>query len=139
MYIRASQVVLVVKNTPSNAGDVRDEGSVPGSGRSPGEGHDNPLQHSCLKKSHGQGSLESYSSRGHKALDTTEAPEKQQQHESQQTGKVRPLPAFIQSLPEIQPRVHLHAVCGCVYITLAELSSYERDLRTYKPKRVLAS
>ena len=46
---RASQVALVVKNPPANAGDIRDVGSIPGSGRSPGEGHDNPLQYSCLE------------------------------------------------------------------------------------------
>ena len=40
----ASQVVLVVKYSPVNAGHVRDLGSVPGSGRSPGGGHGNPLQ-----------------------------------------------------------------------------------------------
>ena len=45
----ASQVVLVVKNPPANAGDVRDMGSIPGSGRSPGGGHGNPLQYSCLE------------------------------------------------------------------------------------------
>ena len=45
----ASQVVLVVKNPPANAGDVRDVGSIPGWGRSPGEGHGNPLQYSCLE------------------------------------------------------------------------------------------
>ena len=39
----ASQGVLVVKNPPANAGDVRELGSVPGSGRSPGERHDNLL------------------------------------------------------------------------------------------------
>ena len=39
----------VVKNPPANAGDMRDVGSIPGSGRSSGEGHDNPLQYSCLK------------------------------------------------------------------------------------------
>ena len=44
-----SQVVLVVKNLPANAGDLRDMGSIPGSGRSPGEGHGNPLQYSCLE------------------------------------------------------------------------------------------
>ena len=43
---RASQVVLVVKNPPTNAGDIRDVGSIPRSGRSVGEGHDNPLQYS---------------------------------------------------------------------------------------------
>ena len=45
----ASQVALVVKNPPANAGDVRDGGSVPGLGRLPGGRHDNPLQYSCLK------------------------------------------------------------------------------------------
>ena len=45
----ASYVVLVVKNPLANAGDVRDMGSIPGSGRSPGGGHDNRLQYSCLE------------------------------------------------------------------------------------------
>ena len=45
----ASQVVLVVKNPTANAGDTRDSGSIPGSGRSPGGGHDNSLQYSCLE------------------------------------------------------------------------------------------
>ena len=44
-------MVLVVKNLPpnlpTNAGDIRDMGSIPGSGRSPGRGHGNPLQYSC--------------------------------------------------------------------------------------------
>ena len=44
----ASQVALVVRNPPANAGDVRDAGSIPGSGRSPGGGNDSPLQYSCL-------------------------------------------------------------------------------------------
>ena len=38
----------MVKNLPANAGDVRDLGSIPQSGRSPGEGNGNPLQYSCL-------------------------------------------------------------------------------------------
>ena len=38
----ASQVALVVKNLPTNAGDIRDRGSIPGSGRSPGGGYGNP-------------------------------------------------------------------------------------------------
>ena len=40
---------LVVKNTPANAGDMRDAGSIPGSGRSLGGGYGSPLQYSCLK------------------------------------------------------------------------------------------
>ena len=39
----------MVKNLPMNAGDTRDVGLIPGSGRSPGEGNDNPLQDSCLE------------------------------------------------------------------------------------------
>ena len=39
---------LVVKNPPANAGDIRDTGSIPVSGRSPGGGNGNPLQCSCL-------------------------------------------------------------------------------------------
>ena len=39
----------MVKNQAANAGDVRDMGSIPGSGRSPEGGHGNPLQHSCLE------------------------------------------------------------------------------------------
>ena len=42
-------MALVVKNLPANAGDMRDAGSIPGWGRSPGGGHDNPLQYSCLE------------------------------------------------------------------------------------------
>ena len=45
----ASQVVLVVKKPPVDAGDVRDVGSIPGLGRSSGGGHRNPLQYSCLE------------------------------------------------------------------------------------------
>ena len=39
----------MVKNPPANEGDIRDMGSIPGSGRSPGEGNGNPLQYSCLE------------------------------------------------------------------------------------------
>ena len=46
---RASQVVLVVKNLPANAGDLRDVGSIPGLGRSPEEGNGKLLQYSCLE------------------------------------------------------------------------------------------
>ena len=45
----ACQVALVVKNPPTNAGDTGDVGSIPGSGESPGGGHGNPLQYSCLE------------------------------------------------------------------------------------------
>ena len=48
-YTETSHVALVVKNLPANAGDIRDVGSIPGSGRSPGEGNGYPLQYSCLE------------------------------------------------------------------------------------------
>ena len=38
----------MVENLPANAGDIRDMGSIPGLGRSPGEGNGNPLQYYCL-------------------------------------------------------------------------------------------
>ena len=46
--VGVSQVALVIKNLPANAGDIRDMGLIPGSGRSPGGGFDNPLHYSCL-------------------------------------------------------------------------------------------
>ena len=42
-------MALVVKNPPANAGDERDMGSIPGSGRFPGRGHGNPLQYSAWR------------------------------------------------------------------------------------------
>ena len=48
-FIWASQVVLVVKNLPANAGDLRDFHSILGSGRSLREGHGNLFQYDCLK------------------------------------------------------------------------------------------
>ena len=47
-YIWSSQVVLLVRNSPANAGDTRDSGFNTALGRPPGEGNGNPLQHSCL-------------------------------------------------------------------------------------------
>ena len=49
MFDGASQVALMVENPPANAGDLRDAGSIPGSGRSPGEGYGSPLQCSRLE------------------------------------------------------------------------------------------
>ena len=58
MYrVWASQVALEVNDPPVNVGDARDTGSIPGSGRSPGGRHGNPLQYSCLENLHGQRNL----------------------------------------------------------------------------------
>ena len=48
-------MALVVKNLTANAGDVRDMSSIPGLGRSPGGGNDNPFQYSCLENSMDRG------------------------------------------------------------------------------------
>ena len=52
---RASQVALLVKKPPAKAGDIKDEGSIPGSGRFPGEGNGDPLQYSCLENPRDRG------------------------------------------------------------------------------------
>ena len=65
-------VALVVKNPPANAGDIRDVGLIPGSGRSPGGGNDNPLQESCLENPLDSEAL-GYSPWGCRESDTTEA------------------------------------------------------------------
>ena len=49
----------MVKSLPAHAGDIRDTGSIPGLGKSPGGGRDNPLQYSCLENPQGQRSLAS--------------------------------------------------------------------------------
>ena len=61
LYLWASQVALVVKNPPANAGNIRDVGSIPGLGRSPGGGHGYPLPVFLPRESHGQRSLADYS------------------------------------------------------------------------------
>ena len=57
----ASQVALVVKNLPANAGDIRVVGLIPGWGRSLGGGHGNPLQYSCLENPMDRWNLVGYS------------------------------------------------------------------------------
>ena len=71
----ASQVALVVKNTPTNAGDVRDAGSIPGSGRSPREGNGNPLQYSFLENPMDRGAWWATTAWGHKESDMNEMTE----------------------------------------------------------------
>ena len=62
----------MVKNPPSNSGDVKDAGSIPGSGRSPGGGNDNPLQYYCLENSVDSGSWWAAVHRDQKESDMTE-------------------------------------------------------------------
>ena len=55
--LRASQVVLVVKNLPASARDIRDTGLIPGLGRCPGGRNGNPLQYFCLENPMDRGAL----------------------------------------------------------------------------------
>ena len=68
----ASQVSLVVNRLPANAVDIREAGSIPGSGRSPWRRAWQPTPVFLRGESHQQRSLASYSPRGHKELDMTE-------------------------------------------------------------------
>ena len=64
----------VGKESAYNAGDTGDVGSVPASGRSPGGGHGNSLQYSCLENPMDRGACQAmYGPWGHKEPDTTEA------------------------------------------------------------------
>ena len=69
----ASQVALVIKNPPANAGDIRYAGWIPVSGSSPGGGHGNPLEYSCLENPMEEepGGLHKFHE-GHRESDTTE-------------------------------------------------------------------
>ena len=67
-----SKVALVVKYLPANAGDLRDLGSIPGLGRSAGEGHGNPLQCSCLENAMDRGAWHATCPQGHKELHMNE-------------------------------------------------------------------
>ena len=98
---RPSQVVLVVKNTPANAGGIRYMGSIPGLGRSPGGGHGNPFQYSCLENL-----MAGYSPQCLKESDMTEVT----QHTYKQFKPMRSkgkLPLFIQLLMLLLPSRHL--------------------------------
>ena len=66
----ASQLVLVLKNACANIGNVRDVGLIPGLGRSPGGGHGNPLQYSCLKNLQDRGAWQAIAHRVSKSLQT---------------------------------------------------------------------
>ena len=63
----ASLVAQTIKNPPTMQETL---GLIPGSGRSPGEGNDDPFQYSCLENPHGQGSLAGYNPQGRKESNT---------------------------------------------------------------------
>ena len=78
LFIKPSEAFLsfpggtVVKNLPISAGDARDVGSIPESGRSSGGGHGNPLQYSCLESPMDRGAWRAIIHGDHKELNMTE-------------------------------------------------------------------
>ena len=66
-------MALVLKNPPANVEDVGETGLIPGWGRSPGGGHGNPLQYSCLENSMDRGAWRATVHGGHEESDTTES------------------------------------------------------------------
>ena len=73
LEFRASQVVLVIKNPPDDAGDIKGVGLTPGVGKSPGGGHGNSLQYPCLEKPMDRGAWRAIVHGGAES-DTAEAP-----------------------------------------------------------------
>ena len=65
----------MVKNPPTNTGDIRDMGSIPGFERSTGGGHGNPFQYSCLEIPMDRGAWQATVHKVSKESDTTEATE----------------------------------------------------------------
>ena len=65
----------MVKSLPAKAGDIQDEGLIPGLGRSSGGRHGSPLQYSCWENPMDRGAWQAMGSRDHKELDMTEATE----------------------------------------------------------------
>ena len=102
-----SQVVLVVKKLPANAGDVKDEGLIPASGRSPGGGHGNPLQYSCLEHPMDRracGDRRACSPWGHEESDATEV--------TQQAYRVHPYERQAFQLTTVSTKA---SECVCTY------------------------
>ena len=73
MISRASQIILVVKNLPGNVADAGDVGLIHGLERSPGGGHGNPLQYSCLENPMDRGAWWAKVYKGPRESNTTEA------------------------------------------------------------------
>ena len=73
----------MVKNLTANAGELRDAGTIPGSGRSPGGGNGNPLQYSCLENPMNREAWAGYSFWGPQKSDTTKS---DLTHHTQRTG-----------------------------------------------------
>ena len=133
---RASQVVLVVKNLPANQcrNLIRDSAVIPGSGRSPGGGHVNPFQCSCLEKpmdkSQTELTLVDLSQQGCKESDTIEA------NQHREKGRKIVIWSTVQEIQETLAHYLLLstfqqnsgdiAVCVCVCLCVCEYGREQR-------------
>ena len=136
MY-RTSQVALMVKNLPLNAGDIRDTDLIPGSRRSPGGGHSNPFQYSFLENPMDRGgcplsrlwivyslqSMAGYSPWGCKESDTTEAT----QHAHMIFSFLLNSISFLSWLSHAQQHVGHVTICPTKCTTI-RITSFERLL-----------
>ena len=106
--IQCSVMALVVKNLPPRARDVRDVGSIPGLGRSPGRGHGNPLQYSCLENSMDRGAWQAAVDSVTKSwTDATEVAWHNTQHSNTQ-GQEGPLAFMVTWQPSAQQSFRLY-------------------------------
>ena len=92
----APQVALAVKNPPASAGEVRDVGSIPGSGRSLGGGHGDPLQYSCLESPMDRGACQATVHRVEKSQTQLKRLSMQAHNGAQVSLKVKKLPHLSQ-------------------------------------------
>ena len=118
------QVALVVKKLPASAGDTRDTRSIPGSGRSPGGVHGNPLQYSCLENPTDRGDWQAMAIGSQRVTDTTEVT--QQAHIGRTENlltviMVRQLdiPSRRKPMPSLQPLSVNHAYLITPLLTAA--------------------
>ena len=103
-----------------NAGDPC---SIPGLGRSPGGGHDNPLQYSCLENPHGQRSLAGYSQWGRKELDSTERVSTGQHRDRHHSKKTN-----------IDTSLVVQWLRICLVMQETRVPSLVRELRSHMPQ-----
>ena len=139
-----------MKNTPANAGDIRDVGSIPGSGRPPGGGHGNPLQNSCLGNPMDRGAWQSMVHRisksrtrlkwlsTHTHTHTFQSRSSWSWNSAVELGERRPVPSNTPG-PSVRTRGLTHSVSGgellfLVYFVLSQIIHW-LQLQTEKTKK----
>ena len=116
---------MIVQMVKESACTVMDLGSIPGLGRSPGGGHGNPLQYSCLENPYGQRSLAGCSPWGHKESDTTE-----QLSTAQQAFAHASLTAMNVLVSPREPLLDLKTHPGRVHLSIAFPTLWTRRMFT---------